>query len=53
MMTALSSLPIPVVDKEQVERWKHERATEAIIHCLPNSELLKLENVQDDVTATP
>src|SRR5271168_5158400 len=37
----------------QVEKWEHdhERARGAIIRCLPDSELLKLDDVQDDVTA--
>jgi len=45
--------PIPAVARDQVEKWKHncERAREAIIRCLPDSELLKLDDVQDDVTA--
>ena len=45
--------PIPGALKDQVEKWKHdhERAREAIIRCLPDSELLKLDDVQDDVTA--
>src|SRR5271169_6666729 len=45
--------PIPAATRDQVERWKHdhERAREAIIRCLPDSELLKLDDVQDDVTA--
>ena len=45
--------PIPAIAREEVEKWKHdhERAREAIIRCLPDSELLKLDDVQDDVTA--
>src|SRR5271156_2073590 len=45
--------PIPSALKEEVEKWNHdhERAREAIIRCLPDSELLKLDHVQDDVTA--
>ena len=45
--------PIPAATRDQIERWKHdhERAREAIIRCLPDSELLKLDDVQDDVTA--
>src|SRR5271154_2337467 len=45
--------PIPAATRDQVERWKHdhERAREAIIRCLPDSELLKLDDVQDDVAA--
>src|SRR5277367_5307331 len=45
--------PIPGALKDQVEKWNHdhERAREAIIRCLPDSELLKLDDVQDDVTA--
>src|SRR5271170_2635252 len=45
--------PIPGALKDQVEKWKHdhERTREAIIRCLPDSELLKLDDVQDDVTA--
>ena len=46
--------PIPGALKHQVEKWKndHERARDAIIRCLPDTELLKLGDVQDDVTAT-
>jgi len=46
-------LPIPAAVREQVEKWKHdhEHAREAIIRCLPDSEMLKLDGVQDDVTA--
>ena len=45
--------PIPAATRVQVEKWEHdhERAREAIIRCLPDSELLKLDDVQDDVTA--
>ena len=45
--------PIPAALKDQIVKWKHdhERAREAIIRCLPDSELLKLDDVQDDVTA--
>ena len=45
--------PIPAATKVLVEKWQHdhERAREAIIRCLPDSELLKLDDVQDDVTA--
>src|SRR5271170_1104551 len=45
--------PIPGALKDQVEKWKHdhERARDAIIRCLPDAELLKLDDVQDDVTA--
>ena len=45
--------PIPVATRDQIEKWKHdhERTREAIIRCLPDSELLKLDDVQDDVTA--
>ena len=37
--------------RDQVEKWKHdhERIREIIIHCLPDSELFKLDDVQDDV----
>ena len=46
-------LPIPAATRNQIKKWKHdhERAREAIIRCLPDSELLKLDDVQDDVTA--
>jgi hypothetical protein len=45
--------PIPAVTRDQIAKWKHdhERAREAIIRCLPESELLMLYNVQFDVTA--
>src|SRR5271155_3869926 len=45
--------PFSAATRDQVEKWKHdhERAREAIIRCLPDSELLKLDHVQDDVTA--
>jgi hypothetical protein len=45
--------PIPAATRVQVEKWEHdhERAREAIIRCLPDLELLKLDDVQDDVTA--
>ena len=45
--------PIPAATRDQVKKWKHdhERAREAIIRCLPDSELLKLDDIQDDVTA--
>src|SRR5271169_6864804 len=45
--------PIPAATRVQVEKWEHdhERAREAIIRCLPDSELLKLDDVQDNVTA--
>src|SRR5271156_145510 len=45
--------PIPAALKEEIEKWNHdhERAREAIIRCLPDSELLKLDDVQDNVTA--
>src|SRR5271170_4100957 len=45
--------PFSAATRDQVEKWKHdhERAREAIIRCLPDSELLKLDDVQDDVTA--
>src|SRR5271154_5971767 len=45
--------PIPGALKVQVEKWQHdhERARDAIIRCLPDAELLKLEDVQDSVTA--
>src|SRR5271155_3337673 len=45
--------PFSVATRDQVEKWKHdhERAREAIIRCLPDYELLKLDDVQDDVTA--
>src|SRR5271168_574536 len=45
--------PISGALKHPVEKWQHdhERARDAIIHCLPNAELLKLDDVQNDVTA--
>ena len=45
--------PIPAATKLQVDKWKHDhkRAREAIIRCLPDSELLKLDDVQDNVSA--
>ena len=45
--------PISATTRDQIEKWKHnhERTREAIIHCLHDSELLKLDDVQDDVTA--
>src|SRR5271168_2605368 len=45
--------PFSATTRVQVEKWEHdhERAREAIIRCLPDSELLKLDDVQDDVTA--
>src|SRR5271154_5662990 len=45
--------PIPGALKHQVEKWQqdHERARDAIIRCLPDTELLKLDDIQDDVTA--
>src|SRR5579859_3586199 len=45
--------PIPAATKLQVDKWKHDhkRAREAIIRCLPDSELLKLDDVQNDVAA--
>src|SRR5271154_2128993 len=45
--------PFSATTRAQVEKWEHdhERAREAIIRCLPDSELLKLDDVQDDVTA--
>ena len=38
--------------RDQIKKWKHnhEHARETIIHCLPDLELLKLDDVQDDVT---
>ena len=42
--------PIPGALKHQVEN-DLERAREASIRCLPDSELVKLDDVQDDVTA--
>ena len=43
--------PIPAATRDQIEKWKHnhKRAREAIIRCLPDSEILKLDDVQDDV----
>src|SRR5271170_6430790 len=45
--------PLPAATRVQVEKWEqdHEHAREAIIRCLPDSELLKLDDVQDNVTA--
>src|SRR5271170_1316997 len=45
--------PLPAATRVQVEKWEHdhEHARETIIRCLPDSELLKLDDVQDDVTA--
>jgi len=45
--------PIPTAVRELVKKWKHdhEHAREAIIHCLPDSELLKLDGIQADATA--
>jgi hypothetical protein len=45
--------PIPAELNDQVEKWHHdhERARDAIIRCLPDAELLKLDDVQDSVTA--
>jgi hypothetical protein len=45
--------PIPGALKDLVEKWQHdhERARDAINRCLPDAELLKLDDVQDDVTA--
>ena len=45
--------PFSPTTRAQVEKWEHdhERAREAIIRCLPDSELLKLDDVQDNVTA--
>ena len=45
--------PIPATLRDLIEKWRHnhERAREAIIRCLPDSELLKLDDVQDDVAA--
>jgi len=45
--------PIPAELNDQVEKWQHdhERARDAIIRCLPDAELLKLDDVQDSVTA--
>ena len=45
--------PFSPTTRAQVEKWEHdhERAKEAIIRCLPDSELLKLDDVQDNVTA--
>jgi hypothetical protein len=39
--------------RTQINKWEndHERAREAIIRCLPNAELLKLVDVQDDASA--
>jgi len=44
--------PIPATTRDQIEKWKHDHecVREAIIRCLPDSELLKLDDVQDDVT---
>ena len=39
--------PIPGALKDEVEKWQHdhERARDAIIRCLPDAELLKLDDV--------
>jgi hypothetical protein len=44
---------IPPALRARVTKWEndHERAREAIIRCLPNAELLKLVDVQDDAPA--
>ena len=44
---------ILAIVRDQVEKWHHDHecAREAIIRCMPDSELLKLNDVQDDVTA--
>ena len=44
---------IPPALRARVTKWEndHERAREAIIRCQPNSELLKLVDVQDDAPA--
>jgi len=44
---------IPPALRARVSKWEndHERAKEAIIRCLPNAELLKLVDVQDDAHA--
>src|ERR1700724_3664200 len=45
--------PFSASTRVLVEKWKHdhERAREAILRCLPDADLLKLDDVQDDVTA--
>jgi gag-polypeptide of LTR copia-type len=45
--------PIPARLQPRIDKWKHDhkRAREAIIRCLPNAEFLKLDNLQEDVTA--
>jgi hypothetical protein len=45
--------PIPAATKVLVDKWQHdhERARDAIIRCLPDAELLKLDDIQDNVTA--
>src|SRR6202045_208633 len=45
--------PFSASTRVLVEKWKHdhERAREAILRCLPDAQLLKLDGVQDDVTA--
>jgi len=44
---------IPPALRARASKWDndHERAKEAIIRCLPNSELLKLVDIQDDAHA--
>jgi len=44
---------IPPALRARVTKWQedHERGREAIIRCLPNTELLKLVDVQDDASA--
>jgi reverse transcriptase-like protein/integrase-like protein/Pol polyprotein/LTR polyprotein gag-polypeptide-like protein len=45
--------PLGPTISTQYEKWKHneERTRDAIIRCLPDAELLKLEDVQHDVAA--
>ena len=45
--------PISAAVQARIDKWQydHERAREAIIRCLPDAELLKLDDVQEDVTA--
>lgn len=45
--------PIPTQLQTITEKWQHdhERAREAIIRCLPDAELIKLDDVQDNAMA--
>jgi gag-polypeptide of LTR copia-type len=45
--------PIPAALQARIDKWHHDhdRAREAIIRCLPDAELLKLEDIQEDIAA--